>query len=52
MVLETYSRNPDGKHAILQRFKKREYQWADTPIMAFHCGDLDRLKIHLQTIQH
>jgi hypothetical protein len=48
MVLETYSRNPKGKHAILQRFKTRQYQWADTPIMAFHCGDLDRLKIHLQ----
>jgi hypothetical protein len=48
MILETYSRNPEGKHAILQRFKKRHYQWADTPMMAFHCGDLDRLKIHLQ----
>jgi len=48
MVLETYGRNPAGKHAILQRFRARGYQWADTPLMAFHCGDLDRLKIHLQ----
>jgi hypothetical protein len=48
MVLETYSRNPAGKHAILQRFRKRRYHWADSPMMAFHCGDLDRLKIHLQ----
>ena len=48
MILETYSRNPSGKHAILQRFKTRHYQWADTPMMAFHCGDLDRLQIHLQ----
>jgi hypothetical protein len=48
MVLETYCRNPTGKHAILQRFKKRNYQWTDTPVMAFHCGDTDRLKIHLQ----
>ena len=48
MVLETYSRHPSGKHAILQRFKARGYEWADTPIMAFHCGDLDKLKIHLQ----
>ena len=48
MVLETYSRNPDGKHAILQRFKARGYKWKDTPMMAFHCGDLDRLKFHLQ----
>lgn len=48
MVLETYSRNPDGKHAILQRFKAKGYRWEDTPMMAFHCGDLDRLKFHLQ----
>lgn len=48
MVLETYGRNPAGKHAILQRFKSRGYKWVDTPVMAFHCGDLDRLKIHLQ----
>ena len=48
MVLETYSRHPAGKHAILQRFKARGYNWADTPMMAFHCGDLDRLKIHLK----
>ena len=48
LVLGTYARNPAGKHAILQRFKARGYQWEDTPIMAFHCGDLDRLKIHWQ----
>jgi hypothetical protein len=48
MVLETYSRNPSGKHAILQRFKARGYHWEDTPVMAFHCGDLGRLKAHLQ----
>ncbi|MDP9042824.1 MAG: ankyrin repeat domain-containing protein [Bacteroidota bacterium] len=48
MVLETYSRNPPGKHAILQRFRKRQYHRADSPMMAFHCGDIDRLKIHLQ----
>jgi hypothetical protein len=48
LVLETYSRNPSGKHAILQRFKARGYQWPDTPMMAFHCGDLERLKFYLQ----
>jgi len=48
MILETYGRNPKSKHAILQRFKKRKYKWADTPMMAFHCGDLDRLKVHFQ----
>ena len=49
LVLETYSRHPTGKHTILQRFKDRGYKWKDTPMMAFHCGDLGRLKIHLQT---
>jgi hypothetical protein len=44
MVLETYSRNPDGKHAILNRFRTRGYLWPDHPVMAFHCGALDRLK--------
>jgi hypothetical protein len=48
MVLETYSRNPTGKHAILQRFMAKGYRWADTPMMAFHCGDLERLKHHFQ----
>ena len=48
MVMETYSRNPSGKHAILQRFRARGYHWADTPTMAFHCGDLERLKHHLE----
>jgi hypothetical protein len=47
LVLETYSRNTAGKHAILKRFKARGYEWPDTPMMAFHCGDLDRLKFHL-----
>lgn len=49
LVLETYSRNPVGKHAILQRFKARGYHWPDTPMMAFHCGDLERLKMHSQS---
>jgi len=48
MVLETYSRNPSGKHAILQRFKARGYHWPDTPIMAFHSGDLDKLEAYQQ----
>lgn len=46
LVLETYSRHPTGKHSILQRFKARGYQWADSPMMAFHCGDLDALERH------
>lgn len=48
LVLGTYCRRPKNKHAILQRFRARGYQWPDTPIMAFHCGDLDKLNMHLQ----
>lgn len=48
MVLETYSRRPKGKHEILKRFKARGYEWPDTPMMAFHCGDLELLKKHFQ----
>jgi ankyrin repeat protein len=48
MVLQTYSRHPRRKRAILQRFKARHYQWADTPMMAFHCGDIGGLQMHLQ----
>ena len=48
MVLETYSRKPSGKHEILKRFKARGFRWEDSPIMAFHCGDLDHLNFHLQ----
>lgn len=47
LVLETYSRRPEGKHAILKRFRARGYRLEDTPVMAFHCGDLDALKMHL-----
>ncbi|MGN6435745.1 MAG: ankyrin repeat domain-containing protein [Agriterribacter sp.] len=48
LVLETYSRRPEGKHDILRRFKARGYQWPDTPMMAFHCGDLELLKKQLK----
>jgi hypothetical protein len=48
LVLETYNRIPNDKHAILQRFKVKGYNFPDTPLMAFHCGDLDRLKIYFQ----
>lgn len=48
MVLETYSRRPEGKHEILRRFKARGYKWPDTAMMAFHCGDLELLKRHFQ----
>lgn len=48
MVLETYSRNPKGKHELLEIFAQRGYELPDTPIMAFHRGDLGRLERHLR----
>jgi hypothetical protein len=48
MVLETYGRHPQGKHAILEIFAQRGYRLPDTPMMAFHRGDLARLEEHLR----
>jgi len=48
MVLETYSRHPAGKHAILELFAGRGYAWPETPMMAFHRGDVAELEQHLR----
>ncbi len=48
LALETYARNPAGKHAVLEIFARQGYQLPDTPIMAFHRGQADRLKQHLR----
>jgi hypothetical protein len=48
LVLETYGRNPLGKHAILDMLERRGYEMPDTPVMALHRGDLDRLGRHLR----
>jgi hypothetical protein len=48
MVLETYGRHPQEKHAILAIFSQRGYRLPDTPMMAFHRGDLIRLEEHLR----
>ncbi len=48
MVLETYGRRPEGKHAILEIFEQRGYRLPDTPMMAFHRGDLAKLEEHLR----
>ena len=47
LVLETYSRNPNGKHVILELFATRGYELPDTPMMSFHRGDVARLEEHL-----
>jgi hypothetical protein len=48
LVLETYVRNPAGKHAILGLFAERGYELPDTPLMAFHRGDIARLEKFLR----
>ncbi len=48
MVLETYSRNPDGKHECLRVFDEKGIRLPDTPAMAFHRGRIDLLEEHLQ----
>lgn len=48
LVLETYARNPAGKHGILELFAEQGYALPDTPVMAFHRGDLARLREHLR----
>jgi hypothetical protein len=48
MVLETYSRNPPGKHQILEFFARHGVVLPDTPPMAVHRGRIDLLEAHLQ----
>jgi hypothetical protein len=48
LVLETYGRNPAGKHGILELFAAHGYELPDTPMMALHRGDLARLRAHLR----
>lgn len=48
LVLSTYGRHPAGKHAILASMARHGYDLPDTPIMAFHRGDVAALQRHLQ----
>jgi ankyrin repeat protein len=48
LALETYGRNPAGKHAVLEILARQGYAFPDTPMMAFHRGDLARLKDFLR----
>jgi hypothetical protein len=47
MVLQTYGRNPDGKHRILELFARHGIPLPDTPPMAVHRGRRDLLERHL-----
>jgi hypothetical protein len=48
MVLETYGRHPEGKHACLELFVQQGVILPDTPAMAVHRGRQDLLEAHLR----
>ncbi len=48
LVLETYSRDPEGKHRCLELLAERGIDLPDTPPMALHRGRLDMLAEHLR----
>jgi hypothetical protein len=48
MLLETYSRNPQGKHGCLELFAQHGVVLPDTPPMAVHRGRIDLLEDHLR----
>lgn len=47
-VLQTYSRNPQGKHQCLELFAGQGIGLPDTPPMAVHRGRIDLLEEHLR----
>ena len=48
MVLGTYGRGANGKHACLEIFARHGFSLPDTPCMAFHRGRVDLLENHLK----
>jgi hypothetical protein len=48
MLLETYSRNPQGKHRCLELFAEHGIDLPDTPTMAVHRGRIELLEAHLR----
>jgi hypothetical protein len=48
VVLETDSRNPAAKHAILELYVEHGLELPDTPSMALHRGRIDLLDAHLR----
>lgn len=48
VVLETDSRKPDAKHAILEMYVAHGLELPDTPTMALHRGRIDLLEAHLK----
>lgn len=48
VVLESDSRNPEAKHAILEMYSAHGLELPDTPVMALHRGRIDLLEEHLR----
>ena len=48
VVLETDSRKPEAKHAILEMYVEHGFELPDTPAMALHRGRIDLLEEHLR----
>lgn len=47
VVLESDSRNPEAKHAILEMYVARGLELPDTPVMALHRARIDLLERHI-----
>lgn len=47
LLLETYCRNPEGKHGCLELMAGHGVSLPDTPVMALHRGRIDLLEEHL-----
>jgi ankyrin repeat protein len=48
LILQTYSRDPKGKHGCLELVATRGAELPDTPVMAVHRGRIDLLEDHLR----
>ena len=48
MLLQTYSRAPEGKHRCLELVNEQGLMLPDTPVMAMHRGRIDLLEDQLQ----
>lgn len=48
LLLETYCRNPEGKHRCLDLLAQEGIDLPDTPAMALHRGRIDLLEAHLR----
>lgn len=48
LILQTYCRNPPGKHACLELVNTHGVPLPDSPPMAIHRGRIDLLEAHLQ----